>query len=710
MAARRISASRSGESGTARRLMFVDWPLEDRAPTDARVPAAAGTSTSGTRNSRDRSPATRCGDRSRRSSAGRSARGRRSSRSRGAVAGRATCSARANRSPTPVSATSSSRRRAACCSASATTSRSASTCSWRSTPTICSAPRSRGGSTSAFPIRFDYLDTAGGGDLSVHCHPRDAYMREVFGLPYAQDESYYVMVTQTGRAHPPWSSRRRRPRRVPRGRGALAGRRRSVRHRAIRELPPGGAAPALPHSRRHAARQRRGNVVLEISATPYVYSLRLYDWMRAGLDGTPRPVQLDHAFANLDTRRRSDERDERAGAASRRRSAAERDSRNTRSVAIRSSSSRCNRLEIDDVADDDTRGRFHVLNLVEGEEILLRTASGREHRLSYAETIVVPANVGAYSLVRTGALAREGREGFRRVTSLRLVGALEIGGTHVTAAVLVVGQRDDPAGKPAARRATAPSGTRDELVRSIVAAAHGSQCRPRPAGASRRPAHSTTRAASRGSAASRSSTRCTASTCEPSSAARSALRAAGRGVPQRRGCVPHRRVVGGRGAGSRARDGRDARHRPRFGVPRARADRRNGPARAAGGPARPRAVPRRSGRGDAVAPRSARGVRRRRIRTSSRSRSRARDGDRRSGRGASRASAARSASSSRRGSSASTQRAWCSVARSRARGTCGRTISARRARLPRACTRATWQRTWTKRRSSAPRYHASRAD
>ncbi|HUQ42026.1 MAG TPA: hypothetical protein VM052_05970, partial [Candidatus Limnocylindrales bacterium] len=50
----------------------------------------------------------------------------------------------------------------------------------------------------AFPIRFDYLDTVGGGDLSVHCHPRSEYMRSVFGVPIAQHETYYVMVTRPG--------------------------------------------------------------------------------------------------------------------------------------------------------------------------------------------------------------------------------------------------------------------------------------------------------------------------------------------------------------------------------------------------------------------------------------------------------------------------------------------------------------------------------
>ena len=253
----------------------------------------------------------------------------------------------------------------------------------------------------SFPIRFDYLDTAGGGDLSVHCHPRDAYMREVFGLPYAQDESYYVMVTRPGarihlglrddadldafRAAAARSQADGAPLEIERFVNSLP----AELHQLY--LIPAGT----PHG------SGEGNVVLEISATPYAYSLRLYDWMRAGLDGTPRPVQLEHAFANLDTRRRGQNvASELVPPAALLRSGPG----FSEYVIGRHAGLffAVHRLDIDDAADDDTRGRFHVLNLVDGEEILLRTASGREHRVSYAETIVVPASVGAYTLKRTG--------------------------------------------------------------------------------------------------------------------------------------------------------------------------------------------------------------------------------------------------------------------------------------------------------------------
>jgi mannose-6-phosphate isomerase class I len=239
----------------------------------------------------------------------------------------------------------------------------------------------------SFPIRFDYLDTLGGGHLSIQCHPTDAYAREVFGLPYTQHESYYVMKTEPGATvfHGLRDDADVAAFRVDAEAAARAGipfepsrylrAHPSEAHQLY--LIPGGT----PHA------SGAGNVVLEISATPYLYTLRFYDWLRRGLDGQLRPVHLEHAFANLDGRGVSGPVGEpsvlRTGDGW------------TELVLGRHPEIFfvVHRLDFEREAEDDTQGRFHVLNLVEGDAI---DVAG--HPLAYAETLVVPAAVGRYSL------------------------------------------------------------------------------------------------------------------------------------------------------------------------------------------------------------------------------------------------------------------------------------------------------------------------
>ena len=249
-----------------------------------------------------------------------------------------------------------------------------------------------------FPIRFDYLDTVDGSDLSVHCHPGQTYMREVFGMPTAQHETYYVMLG--GRESRIFLGLRDETDVVAFRRAAEQSLRDRVPldiERFVQTVPARQHQLYLvPAGTPHGSGE--GNVVLEISATPYLYSLRFYDWLRQDLDGDLRPVQLDHAFANLVPERR--------GVVVPRELVPEplviREGDGYTEVAFSRHAElpfSVHRIDFDRPVKDRTGDRFHVLNLVEGDDIEIRTVAGRSHRLSYAETIVVPAAVGPYELV-----------------------------------------------------------------------------------------------------------------------------------------------------------------------------------------------------------------------------------------------------------------------------------------------------------------------
>ena len=141
-----------------------------------------------------------------------------------------------------------------------------------------------------------------------------------------------------------------------------------------------------------------GNLVLEISATPYIFTFKMYDWLRLDLEGKPRTLNIARAFENLDFERKgpriSDE------FVSHPRTLAEGpDWRVAHCPTHAEHFYDVHRLEFEGSLEVETAGNCHVLSLVEGQQVRLETASGLSQRFNYAETFVVPAAAGRYRLV-----------------------------------------------------------------------------------------------------------------------------------------------------------------------------------------------------------------------------------------------------------------------------------------------------------------------
>jgi mannose-6-phosphate isomerase class I len=256
---------------------------------------------------------------------------------------------------------------------------------------------------TSFPIRFDYLDTVDGGSLSVHCHPQADYMARVFGWPYTQHETYYLMVAgersqvflglRDGTDVDEFERRARD--------ASEKGRPFDI-EQFVQTFPARAhhlfAIPAgTPHGSGH------GNVVLEVSATPYLYSLRFYDWLRRDDAGRERPVHIDHAFANLApqwTGTRVADELVRSPLVLRRGN----EWREEALCTLPDMFFEVRRLELgpDATVPDDTKERFHVLNVVDGNGVVVETEAGDRHDLAYAETLVIPAVVGRYEVRTTG--------------------------------------------------------------------------------------------------------------------------------------------------------------------------------------------------------------------------------------------------------------------------------------------------------------------
>ena len=140
-------------------------------------------------------------------------------------------------------------------------------------------------------------------------------------------------------------------------------------------------------------------MVLEISATPYIFTFKLWDWARPGLDGKPRSVHLQHGLANIQWNRTTEWT--RRNLVNRLESLGHGDGwREERTGLHECEFIETSRHWFTKPVAHATRGGVNVLNLVEGEEAMVESPAGAFEPLvvHYAETFIAPATVGAYTI------------------------------------------------------------------------------------------------------------------------------------------------------------------------------------------------------------------------------------------------------------------------------------------------------------------------
>lgn len=255
-----------------------------------------------------------------------------------------------------------------------------------------------------FPIRFDYLDTMDGGHLSLQVHPLTEYIQEKFGMHYTQDESYYIMDAEDDAiVYLGLREGVNPPEMLADLEEAQAGGKSFDAEKHVQTWPMKKHDHVLiPAGTIHCS--GRNSMVLEISATPYIFTFKLWDWGRLGMDGKPRPINIEHGRNNIQwdrttewTRQNLVNRIERVaegdGWVEERTGLHEREFIETR------------RHWFTKKTEHHTKDGVQVICLVEGDEVVVESPEDafEPFVVHYSEVFIVPARVGAYTIRPYGA-------------------------------------------------------------------------------------------------------------------------------------------------------------------------------------------------------------------------------------------------------------------------------------------------------------------
>jgi mannose-6-phosphate isomerase class I len=250
-----------------------------------------------------------------------------------------------------------------------------------------------------FPIRFDFLDTMDGGHLSFQVHPLTGYIQDHFGMHYTQDESYYIIDAGPGASVYLGTKTDTDPAAVA---ADLVAAQRGEKYFDDEKFINCWPAKKhdhflIPAGTCHCSGANA--MVLEISATPYIFTFKMWDWGRLGLDGLPRPINVERGLANIQWDRETEW--------------VEKNLVNRFEPIATGDGWREERTGLHDLefietrrhwftktVEHDTQGGVHVINLVEGREAVVESPDGKFQPfvIHYAETFIVPAAVGRYSI------------------------------------------------------------------------------------------------------------------------------------------------------------------------------------------------------------------------------------------------------------------------------------------------------------------------
>ena len=252
-----------------------------------------------------------------------------------------------------------------------------------------------------WPIRFDYLDTIDGGNLSVQVHPRPDYIRKNFGETYTQDETYYIVAAKpdsnvyiglTEDCEPAEFRKALED-------SIVTGKEMDVDKFVNKEPSKPHDLFLIPNGTVHCSGE--GNLVLEISATPYIFTFKIYDYLRRDLEGNLRPINIERAFENIRFERRKNWVQQNLLA---------------KKTLINKSDDweeyvlydapytfyTIKSVEFDERFETNTNGIAISTNLVQGEGVEILSENGKVTGLSYLETMIIPAATGKITVTNKG--------------------------------------------------------------------------------------------------------------------------------------------------------------------------------------------------------------------------------------------------------------------------------------------------------------------